>query len=1022
MNTGFVIILTFIILLTSCLPVIMNNESPIKSSLPAIENQHPVITEGKNSYEGGRHHLDERQNLDMLYPEKTVTCTNLVEIKNDTTELKQLTKEPLKILFIGSSYFNYHNLPDLFENLAVTSGWDVYIDQQITNGLYLDDHAARNSTKAKIKEQTWDYIILQGGGRNMAYPDVFTDHPVYPALLTLRNMIVENCESTRIIFCLPWAFEDGMTWYDDWTDTYEDMQIKIFENTLQYAEDIGFEIAPVGWAWYAVLKENNYPLHYLHMSDWNHPSLHGSYLMACVIFSTVFLESSVETPFYSRLLQEEATYFQTVASEIVLENLSLWNIADKGKVFVDDDNTEGPWDGSVLHPFRHIQDAVDNTSEGNTIFVFDGFYNENIVMDKALILEGKNKTITIIDGNATDDVVLITADNTTLTGFTIQHSGTCEFDFGIELLSNNNTIIDNIIRDNGGLQGWTRGGIYLHNASYNTIGHNLISSNDREGLHLLRSHHNHIRDNQIYDNDYFALILDASHHNSIQSNDMNNNYVGMSFWPFSTNNQVIGNKISDHKYYSLSFYSLSDNNIVKYNTFSDNIEWSLRIAGANNNLIASNTISGSIGGSWGYGYGILLDYARNNSIANNNMMNNKKNAWLNNSFYNQWKGNYWDDHQRFGPKCIFGTITPFQNPSISIPWLNIDWKPASELNEIQPSLNVGPYTQNVTENAITIVWETTLPTESNSVLYGETTVYDQIAYGTSDCSHHEITINPVSSMGHYKVISDEIDSQDLQFELASHCNDTREFTCILFGDSRGSWDNWEHATLVANAVHNESPTIVIHGGDMVDDGRELAQWDNWLRLMKPVMQNATVFAAIGNHERKSSRYYEIFALPNNEIWYSFDYGPCHFIVLDNYEPWTVQSLQYKWLEEDLSSTEKPFKVVCFHEPLYCSGGHNPRADIRSVWEPLFNQYHVDLVVQSHCHYYQRTHPINGTIYVVTGGAGAPLYTPTDAWFVNLSNKSYHYCMLKVSLDAKEIGYIVKDTEGNVIDQMKFEIS
>jgi hypothetical protein len=243
-----------------------------------------------------------------------------------TKDKSDFTKDTCKILFIGSSYFNYNNLPNLFENLTDYSGNEVYIDQYIPSGLYLSDHANSSITESKINEKDWDYIILQGVGRITAYPEFFTDHPVYPALETLQNKISKNCESTKMVFCLPWAYEDGMTWYG-WPDTYADMQMKIYENTLQYSNDLDFPIAPVGWAWYAVLEEENYPLHYLHMSDWNHPSLKGSYLMACVIFSAIFQESSVGNTYYAGLPEEEASYFQTVASNIVLDSLDLWNIS-----------------------------------------------------------------------------------------------------------------------------------------------------------------------------------------------------------------------------------------------------------------------------------------------------------------------------------------------------------------------------------------------------------------------------------------------------------------------------------------------------------------------------------------------------------------------------------------------------------------------------------------------------------------------------------------------------------------------
>ncbi|MFC2084710.1 T9SS type A sorting domain-containing protein [Bacteroidota bacterium] len=236
------------------------------------------------------------------------------------------TKEHCKILFIGSSYFNYNNLPGLFENIVDLSGKEVYIDQQIRNGLFLDDHANSTLTEAKINSEDWDYVILQGVGRETAYPDIYTDHPVYPALVALRDKIFANCESTQMVFCLPWAFEDGMAWLEGWTDTYEDMQIKIIENTLQYSKDLDFVIAPVGWVWNTVLREKNYPLHYLHLNDWNHPSLRGSYLMACVVFSTIFQESTTEIQYYADLPEDEANYFQIIASETVLDSLDLWNI------------------------------------------------------------------------------------------------------------------------------------------------------------------------------------------------------------------------------------------------------------------------------------------------------------------------------------------------------------------------------------------------------------------------------------------------------------------------------------------------------------------------------------------------------------------------------------------------------------------------------------------------------------------------------------------------------------------------
>jgi len=368
----------------------------------------------------------------------------------------------------------------------------------------------------------------------------------------------------------------------------------------------------------------------------------------------------------------------------VMVFMSLTLISFTGALAMDSQGDTIYVDDSGGADYIRIQNAVDNASSGDTIFVYSGVYMEHVTIDKPLTLIGEDNNSTVVDGGEDGDVVSITADNVTIVGFTIQNSGTCEYDFGIEIRSHNNTITDNLIKDNGGLHddGWSRGGIYMVNVSYNDIGHNRIFANDREGIHLVGSNHNSIHDNHIYGNDYFAIIFDASSYNTVHHNDMFENYVCMSFWPYSTHNEIVGNRIHDHGYYSLSFYSLSDDNVVRYNNFTDNVEWSIRIAGANNNLVEYNSISGSSGGAWGYGYGILLEYAFHNTIRYNNIMNHDTSAMTNNSFANQWHNNYWDDYGEFGPRIVPGKITIPLPPFLSIPWPAFDWRPADEPHDI----------------------------------------------------------------------------------------------------------------------------------------------------------------------------------------------------------------------------------------------------------------------------------------------------------------------------------------------------
>jgi len=87
-----------------------------------------------------------------------------------------------------------------------------------------------------------------------------------------------------------------------------------------------------------------------------------------------------------------------------------------------------PSDGDILYVggsgpgnYTYIQDAIDNASNGDTIYVYNGIYNENVFIDKQIGLIGEDKENTII--NASGIVVNVSADNVKISGFTIDSYG-----------------------------------------------------------------------------------------------------------------------------------------------------------------------------------------------------------------------------------------------------------------------------------------------------------------------------------------------------------------------------------------------------------------------------------------------------------------------------------------------------------------------------------------------------------------------------------------------------------------------
>ena len=151
-------------------------------------------------------------------------------------------------------------------------------------------------------------------------------------------------------------------------------------------------------------------------------------------------------------------------------------------IYVDDDNIFGPWDGSQEHPFRYIQDGINFSINGDTVFVYNGIYNETLSINKSIILIGEEETI--LDGMYENINVNVLSENVTIQNFTIRHSGGYTGNAALMLHSNNNRIQNCTIYR-------TRIGIYANNSSFNKIDNCTLHNND-EGILLFSSDTNDI--------------------------------------------------------------------------------------------------------------------------------------------------------------------------------------------------------------------------------------------------------------------------------------------------------------------------------------------------------------------------------------------------------------------------------------------------------------------------------------------------------------------------------------------------
>jgi parallel beta-helix repeat protein len=194
--------------------------------------------------------------------------------------------------------------------------------------------------------------------------------------------------------------------------------------------------------------------------------------------------------------------------------------------------------GSGNGNFTFIQDALNNVSIDGTVYVYPGRYYETLQINHPLHLIGVDNTTTIIDGQNEQYVVTLAAGNSTLSGFTITHSKQ-KFPFaGVYVISNHNTISQNILTDN--FYGMQLG----YAASYNLIANNTIYHNGRCGIYFNHASYNRLVGNTVFDQPV----------------------NGFGLYEFSNNNSIIDNFFSDNRDTGVNIRESYDT-LVLNNTF-----------------------------------------------------------------------------------------------------------------------------------------------------------------------------------------------------------------------------------------------------------------------------------------------------------------------------------------------------------------------------------------------------------------------------------------------------------------------
>jgi hypothetical protein len=331
---------------------------------------------------------------------------------------------------------------------------------------------------------------------------------------------------------------------------------------------------------------------------------------------------------------------------------------------------------------------------------------------------------------------------------------------------------------------------------------------------------------------------------------------------------------------------------------------------------------------------------------------------------------------------------------------------------------------------ITITWNTAADA-GTEVRYGTAPgEYDFSVTGTSFAADapefgwiHEATLTGLEpDTTYYYVAGDEEDGFSSEFEFTTgpepdlNCG---VFSFAFLGDNRpdpilGAGDNWDE---ILDQAWGQNPAFMLNGGDLVTDGDNISGWIDYLAWTADVSTRVPVMSVIGNHdngpgEGDTANYNQLFALPRSEgefgsgteDYYFFTIGNAIFVGLST-ETFSGGAIPFQdqadWLDEVLTEHPRKWKLVYYHKPSYSHYAdliwvdisHEPNEEEQNAaLIPVFDAHHVDVVVTSHNHWYERFHPsacstfdtpgsdtactvgddnfAEGTVFYVTGGAGA----------------------------------------------------
>ncbi|ASS49667.1 MAG: hypothetical protein CHH17_13210 [Candidatus Fluviicola riflensis] len=227
-------------------------------------------------------------------------------------------QDSMSVLFIGNSYTYANDLPNMTRQLAESAGKQLTVGSKTNGGYTFQNHTNDPLTWAAMHQQNWDVVVLQAQSQEPSFPDDQVDTGTVPFAKQLADSVAAINPCSNVMYYMTWGRENGDP---QWApiSTFAGMNDRLYNAYMRMADTTESMVAAVGATWKYV--RDNYPAIQLYVADGSHPSVAGSYLVACTFYTSLFQAPVTGATYTAGLDPQTVLQLQNAADLVILDSL-----------------------------------------------------------------------------------------------------------------------------------------------------------------------------------------------------------------------------------------------------------------------------------------------------------------------------------------------------------------------------------------------------------------------------------------------------------------------------------------------------------------------------------------------------------------------------------------------------------------------------------------------------------------------------------------------------------------------------